>query len=131
MKRPEEVLHRSLAAYLAACLPRPWLFWHTPNGGGRSKAEAGILKALGTRAGMPDLFVLGPNSRLIALEVKAPPRRLRDGTKSRTAPAVSDAQRDVIAALGEIGVPTIIVRDLDEAIAALLRMGVPLTGRTR
>lgn len=28
---------------------------HSPNGGGRSKAEAGILKAMGVMAGFPDL----------------------------------------------------------------------------
>ncbi len=28
---------------------------HTPNGGGRSKAESGIFKAMGVRAGYPDL----------------------------------------------------------------------------
>lgn len=28
---------------------------HTPNGGGRSKAEAGIFKAMGVRRGYPDL----------------------------------------------------------------------------
>lgn len=28
---------------------------HTPNGGGRSKAEGGIFKAMGLRAGYPDL----------------------------------------------------------------------------
>lgn len=29
--------------------------WHTPNGGARSKAEAGILKSMGVKRGIPDL----------------------------------------------------------------------------
>ncbi len=33
-----------------------WLA-HIPNGGARSKAEAGILKAMGVKAGMPDLVL--------------------------------------------------------------------------
>jgi hypothetical protein len=32
-------------------------YFHCPNGGKRSKAEGGIFKALGVRAGMPDLIV--------------------------------------------------------------------------
>lgn len=31
--------------------------FHIPNGGGRSKAEAGILKAMGVKAGVLDLFL--------------------------------------------------------------------------
>jgi hypothetical protein len=30
---------------------------HVPNGGGRSKAEGGILKAMGVKAGIPDLLL--------------------------------------------------------------------------
>jgi hypothetical protein len=138
MRRPEEALHRSVVAYLRATLPEPWLVVHVPNGGGRSKAEAGILKAMGVLAGMPDLLVIGPLDRLgrisiwptvIAIELKAPPKMLKTGKPSQAKPAVSDAQRDVIAALGACGIPTLIVRDLDEAIRALRELGVPLKGR--
>lgn len=142
MRRPEESLQRALVAHLRARLPAPWLVLHVPNGGGRSKAEAGILKAMGVLAGVPDLLVIGcgrtardrngvqwPAPRVIALELKAPPKMLKSGKPSQAKPAVSDAQRDVIAALGKCGIPTLIVRDLDEAIEALARLGVPLKGR--
>lgn len=33
------------------------LLFHIPNGGGRSKREAGILKAMGVKAGVSDLFL--------------------------------------------------------------------------
>lgn len=144
IKRSEEKLHRALVTHLRARLPAPWLVMHVPNGGGRSKAEAGILKAMGVLAGFPDLLVIGPRfapltiagehvsaltPSVIAIEVKAPPKMLKSGKQSTAKPAVSDAQRDVIVALGECGIPTLIVRDLDEAIEALKNLGVPLKGR--
>lgn len=116
MKRPEEATHRAIASALAVCLPKPWLYWHTPNGGARSKAEGGILKALGTKPGIPDLFVAG-EGRVIGLEIKAPKGRL------------SPAQKDTIGALAEAGIPTVVVHSIDEAVAALKALGVPVRGR--
>lgn len=129
MRRPEEQLHRSIVQWLAVSLPSGWMFWHTPNGGGRSAAEAGILKALGTRAGMPDLFVLGPGRTLIAIEVKAPPATLKNGSPSKAEPRVSPEQLRTINELGANGVPTLIARDLNELSERLRNMGVPLKGR--
>ncbi len=116
MRRPEEAAHRAIASALAVSLPKPWMYWHTPNGGGRSKAEGGILKALGTRAGIPDLFVAGPG-KVIALEVKAEKGKL------------SPVQKSTIGALAEAGIPTIVVRSIEEAEEALKALGVPLKGR--
>lgn len=36
-----------------------WIY-HIPNGGGRSKAEGGIFKAMGVKAGVHDLFLMVP-----------------------------------------------------------------------
>ena len=36
------------------------LLFHIPNGGARSKAEGGIFKAMGVKAGVPDLFLPAP-----------------------------------------------------------------------
>lgn len=143
--RAEERLHRDLVAHLRARLPKPWLVLHVPNGGGRSKAEAGILKAMGVLAGMPDLLVIGPlppgavqfwsdatsAAAVFAIEVKAPPKALKSGAVSKAKPSVSPAQQAVIADLGACGVPTIIARDLDETLRTLERMGVPLIGRAK
>lgn len=142
MMRPEERLQRDLVQHLRTRLPKPWLCFHIPNGGGRSKAEAGVLKAMGVLAGMPDLIVVGPRRRLhpdifahgadvIALELKAPPKPLKRGGVSKAKPRTSEAQDDVIAALALCGVPTLIVRDLDEALRALADLGVPLKGRVQ
>ncbi len=129
MQRPEESLHRAAVAYLRAALPKPWIVWHTPNGGGRSKAEAGILKAMGVLAGMPDLFVLGPERALIAIEFKAPPKRLRSGGASKACPRLSPAQIARQADLGACGVPYLIIDDMAEMVQALRALGVPLKAR--
>lgn len=36
------------------------LMFHIPNGGGRSRAEAGRFKAMGVKAGVPDIFLPQP-----------------------------------------------------------------------
>ena len=153
MKRPEEALHRACVAYLRASLPKPWLCFHVPNGGGRSKAEAGILKAMGVLAGMPDLFVMGPRwmpgevvstgdvrpdrfppallengPRVIAIEFKAPPRRLSSGRLSKAKPALNPAQRARQADLGACCVPYLVVDDMAAMIQALRGLGVPQKG---
>ena len=146
MNRPEETLHRACVAYLRASLPKPWIVWHTPNGGGRSKAEAGILKAMGVLAGMPDLFVMGPGPEvvapteprgvalrsfphLIAIEFKAPPKRLRTGGPSKAKPRLSPAQAARQIDLGACGVPYLVIDDLADLVQSLKALGVPLRGR--
>ena len=117
MIRREETIHRAIAAHLRLRLAPPWLFWSTPNQRGTRKGwEQAILAALGVRPGMPDLFLAG-EGRVIGVEVKAP-----KGT-------LSPAQKDTIAALAAAGIPTLIVRSVDEAEAALKAMGVPLRGK--
>lgn len=120
MRRPEEALHRAIVQWLSIRIRPPAMFWHTPNGMGRSKAEAGILKAYGTKAGMPDLFVLEPpGPRLIAIEIKAPPKRLKSGKPSRAKPRTSEAQEAVLADLAACGVEVVIARSIDDVAQAL------------
>lgn len=127
MRRPEEALQRALVAQLRARLPRPWLVFHVPNGGGRSKAEAGILKAMGVLAGMPDLLLIGPSKpNVLAIELKAPPRRFSCGRLSSARPRLNPAQRAIVADLGASGVPTLVTNDLDTCLTDLARLGVPL-----
>ena len=49
------------------------LLFHIPNGGGRSKREAGVLKAMGVRPGVSDLFLPVPagGKHGLWLELKA------------------------------------------------------------
>jgi hypothetical protein len=141
MKRPEQALQINLVSALRLLLPEPWLVVHVPNGGGRSKAEAGIFKAMGVLAGFPDLLVIGPtnyltvsgaqrgDTNIIAIELKAPHKMLKSGKPSKAKANLSDAQRDVIGALGQCGIPTLVVHSLPEAIDALKALGVPVRGR--
>lgn len=45
------------AGLLRTVRPR-CMWWHTPNGGARSKRTAGRLKAMGVRAGVPDFIFM-------------------------------------------------------------------------
>ena len=46
MKRPEEALQRTVVDWMRAVFPPPPegpVWFHVPNGGGRSKAEGGVV----------------------------------------------------------------------------------------
>lgn len=139
MIRAEEKLHRACVEYLRVALPSPWFCFHVPNGGGRSKAEAGILKAMGVLAGIPDLFIMGPADHdtsgaplgctVIAIEFKAPPKRLRSGGPSKARPRLSPAQHARQADLGACGVPYLVIDDLADMVQALRALHVPLRAR--
>lgn len=74
--RAEQKLHVDLVG-LVEMMARPgWIYWHTPNGEARTKATAGILKAMGVRAGVMDLAFLSPEGDLSFLELKAPGKQL-------------------------------------------------------
>lgn len=145
MRRPEQQLQCDLVAYLRLALPHPWLVFHPRNQGEQRSARMhGVFKAMGVLAGIPDLFVIGgPNvypahgrgvlayPTVIAIELKAPPKPLKRGGVSKAKPRTSEAQDAIIAQLGACGVPTLVVRSLDEAIAALKQLGVPLKAQVR
>jgi hypothetical protein len=106
--------------------------WHTRNQGERSTQHAhGIWKAMGVLAGIPDIFVLGPERRLIGLECKAPRKRLKSGALSNAAPGISQAQRETFEMLGDCDVRVVVVQSIEEAEQALIGLGVPLKGRSR
>lgn len=44
--------------------------FHVPNGGSRNKAEAANLKRMGTKAGVPDLFLPGARGTYIGLFIE-------------------------------------------------------------
>lgn len=56
-----------------------WIF-HCPNGGGRSKSESGILKAMGVKPGIPDFMLPFQSGAYIGLgiELKSSEGRLSD-----------------------------------------------------
>ena len=116
MKRPEEALHRQVAAFLRLTLADGAWFCHPANGGARTPAEAGILKAMGVRAGTPDLLIVHAG-RAIWIELKA-----QRGT-------VSAQQAGTMADLRAAGCPVYVCRSLDDVIAALHEAEVPTRAR--
>ena len=112
----EAGLHRAIVAFLDLALPPDVVVYHVPNGELRHRAVAGRLAGLGVRAGVPDLAVIH-RGRALFLEVKAPGGRL------------SPAQRETHAALVAAGAKLAVVRDIEDAIAALAGWGVPLRAR--
>lgn len=110
--RPEQALQKAVAAYLRAQKP-DCIWFHVPNGGGRSRVEAAILKGMGVRAGVPDLiFIWAGNSgdqRVGFIELKAPP--FPPSSKATARP--SDAQRRFISDCGRYYVPVEICRSVD------------------
>ncbi len=60
---PEELLHRSVIEWLEWQKPN-CLWFHPYNSGYRTKAEAGIGKALGVLAGVADLVFVLPGGRV-------------------------------------------------------------------
>ncbi len=79
MNRPEDAIQRACADYLRLRKP-PCIWFHPPNGGARTKAEAGIFKAMGVRAGVADLIFLW-HDRCGAIEIKPPKRYLSPSQK--------------------------------------------------
>lgn len=113
---PEERLQKSCVRFLQAAAP-PGLWWtHPHNEGKRTRAEAARAKAMGQRAGTPDL-ILCWQGRFLGMEIKMPTGR------------VSPAQKDCHAALTEAGADVAIVRSVDDAYRALTLWGIPMIGR--
>lgn len=79
---------------------------HSPNGGKRSKVEAAIFKAMGVRAGFPDLLLFYPGKfyHMMGIELKA--------GKGRQ----SEAQKEYQELFERIGAKYAVVRSLDEFI---------------
>ena len=111
----EESLQRTVADYLALCVPEPpsgpW--WTAVNPiPAKSRAAAGISRAMGLRAGTPDI-VLCWKGRLIGIELKA--------GRGRMSPSQIETH-DAITLAG--GVVTT-CRSLDDVVAFLDTLGVP------
>lgn len=109
--QPEEDLHRACIEWVAfnqARIPRlKWLI-HVPNGGKRSRGEAGKMKALGVKKGVIDLMLPRPSPlrrwQGLAIELKSPTGK------------PSDDQKEWLAAHHEDGWLVGIAKTLDQFI---------------
>ncbi len=111
----EQSLQRTVADYLALCVPAPpagpW--WTAVNPiPAKSRAAAGSSKAMGLRPGTPDI-VLCWKCRLVAIELKA--------GRGQVSPAQLEAHDAITLAGGAVTM----CRTLDEVVAFLATLGVP------
>jgi hypothetical protein len=116
--RPEEQLQRSVVDLLQIYENRGLLaFCHVGNGEWRHKATGGRLKAMGVRAGVPDLLIWLPGGSGFGVELKAGASKL------------SPAQTFWHFTLETLGHRIYVVRSLDEMEMLLRAEGVPPVGR--
>ena len=76
-QQPEAELQRTICEHLEARAAPGLVWWHCPNGGARSKAEASILAGLGVKRGVSDLHFL-KGGKFYVLELKAPGKKPTD-----------------------------------------------------
>ena len=70
-------------------------FFAIPNGGSRNSIEAKNLKREGVRAGVSDMQVI-LKDKVLFIEMKRPPKRLKSGKLSYAGISVSDKQKEFI-----------------------------------
>ena len=80
------------------------LLHHSPNGGKRNAIEAARFKAMGVRAGFPDLILLCPNKccHFLAMELKT--------KKGKQSPY----QKEYQALIESVGGKYVVIRSLDQ-----------------
>lgn len=110
---PEEGLQRVCARFLATLPPPPdGPYWTAINPiPAKSRAAAGISKAMGMKAGVPD-FLLVFQGQAYFIELKA-----SKGSLSRP-------QREQIAHLDQAGAGTVVCRDFRAFVDQLKRWGM-------
>lgn len=109
--RPEQATHRAVAQYLNAVLPDT-VFWTTFPSGGGGRVRGAQLKALGLKAGVPDVLILH-RGRSYFIELKAVHGRL------------SDAQRACHPRIWEAGAPVGVAKTIDDVRGLLASWDIP------
>lgn len=102
----EQIALMSWALYQQGKFPELKLLFHIPNGGGRSKAEAGRFKAMGVKAGVPDLCLPVPRNGFHGMWIEL---KREDGGR------VSADQRHWLDDLREMGYLTMVCHGWLEA----------------
>ncbi len=120
MKRdnPEQRLQISVAQYLGHALKPPTIWTAFPAGGG-GRVRGAFLKAMGLKAGWPDILVVAPGPRVVGLELKA--------GKGRQ----SETQIVVGSALRACGAAYCVVRTVDDVENVLRVLDIPLSASVR
>lgn len=123
-KQPEQEFHKTVAQFLDAALPAS-CWWTTFPAGGGGKARGGKLKAMGLKAGVPDVLVIhgfAPTAaQVVWIELKAP-----KGKPPAPVQLATHADLDSLH-----GVAVHVCRTLDDVESALMDEGIPLNARAR
>lgn len=119
---PEQRLQMAVADYLALALKPPTIWTAFPAGGG-GRVRGAFLKAMGLKAGWPDIVVMAPwdkfdayhRSLVVGIELKAAKGRL------------SNAQEGVRSSFVQAGAHWFLARSVDEVEGFLRGVGIPLS----
>jgi hypothetical protein len=111
MRGCEDKLHVAIADLLRRTAAPGVVWWHTPNGGRRSKREAARFRSMGVLAGVSDFAISLPNGRFGFIEVKSPRGQL------------SAEQHEFLAAMKANGHFTEVIRSVDGALGVLKAWG--------
>lgn len=127
MNRPEEDLQRACVEWLDWMEPR-WrgrmTYFAVPNQRGtRSRAEAGVLEAMGVRPGVSDFVFLMAGGRAFCVELKAPGK---EG-------ALSKRQAEWLETCSRLQVPVYVISSQEELEKILERYELlaPVKGRKK
>ena len=101
----EQIAVMSWAALMEGRYPELRLLHHIPNGGKRGKREAAVFKAMGVKAGVPDLFLPCAREGYHGLYVEM---KALDGRPSKT-------QLEMLKALSGQGYRCVVCHGADEA----------------
>lgn len=123
MRREESIEQRAYVQW-AEVVRVPWLaepigrhLFAVPNGGGRSKVEAAILKAEGVRPGVPDLMLALPTGHYHGLFLEM---------KRQNGGRVSPEQKAWIERLESVCYKAAVCRGFNEArLVTLEYLGMP------
>jgi len=102
-------LQKTSAEYLDRHPKTRGCWWHTPNGGDRTKVGGSSLKAQGVKAGVPDIIVARPvaSGGCLAIELKTPKGY------------VSKAQQGWHTRLSRLGWVVAVCRSITEVVEAV------------
>lgn len=111
----EAQIHKAVADYLNSSLALP-AFWTTFPAGGGGIVRGKHLKALGLKAGFPDILIIHAG-KPYGIELKA--------AKQYASPE----QRALHAILADAGCPTMVCRSVVEVEMTLRHWAIPVKGR--
>lgn len=121
--KPEERLHLDVAKFLRVALKPPVFWTSVDHGSGKlSRRAAGMAKARGVRAGLPDIMIFAPCEMAAACKVIGIELKSAKGTLS---PAQVETHGDMMVA----AVRCRTARSIEHVQDILIANGIPLHAR--